>query len=344
MLLILPPRAQCKLMHAARCVPLARSVRKIRLFSVATLRDEELSDSAAPLVSSTLLVAPSWLAAQSPESVTIIDASWYMPAAKRDTRAEYIQHRIPGAAFFDIDAVVDRTNPAPHMLPPIDVWATAAAELGIRHSVPVVCYDSAGLLSAARARWTLRAFGHERVALLHGGLPRWVAEGLPTGSGEPHILSARVEHWELNKEIVSTLQQVQTRTPSTVVIDARPAGRFEGRDPEPRAGVAGGHIPGSCSLPFTDLLDEANYRTFLPTAQLRAALIRAGVDLHAAGNTFITTCGSGVTAAVLALALQLAGIAESRISVYDGSWSEWGAHPTTIKEVGPSAAALLKRG
>jgi len=252
-----------------------------------------------------------------------VDGTWHMPQAKRDPRAEFEAAHIPGAVFFDIDAIADRTTSLPHMLPTAEEFATAVGALGIGGGDQVVVYDVRGVVSAARVWWTFRAFGHDAVAVLDGGLRKWQAEGRPVEGG-PAAPARRTFTARRRPELVRDLEAMRTNVTSRAaqVLDARSAGRFAGTEPEPRPGLRGGHIPGSLNLPY-----ETLYRadgTLKPPDELRAAITAAGVDL---ARPVVTSCGSGVTASVLALALYLAGRRDA--AVYDGSWSEWGAHADT---------------
>jgi thiosulfate/3-mercaptopyruvate sulfurtransferase len=268
------------------------------------------------------VVTTDWLARHLGETdLRVVDGTWHMPQLGRDARAEFAAAHVPGAVFFDIDAIADRATTLPHMLPTADEFATAAGGLGIGSDDRVVVYDVRGVVSAARVWWTFRAFGHDAVAVLDGGLKKWRAEGRAVESG-PASPPRRTFRARLRPELVRDLGAMRANLDSRAaqVLDARSAGRFAGTEPEPRAGLRGGHIPGSLNLPY-----ETLYRadgTLRPPDELRSAVVAAGVDL---GRPIVTTCGSGVTASVLALALYLAGRPD--VAVYDGSWSEWGARP-----------------
>jgi thiosulfate/3-mercaptopyruvate sulfurtransferase len=273
------------------------------------------------------IVSTEWLAKHLGErDLRVLDGTWHMPQLKRDAHAEFVAAHIPGAVFFDIDRIADRATPLPHMLPTAEEFAEAVGGLGIASDDRVVVYDVRGVVSAARVWWTFRAFGHERVAVLDGGLRAWIAEGRPTAAGEPpptrREFRARLRP-ELVRDFESMRRNVGTRVEQ--VVDARSRGRFEGTEPEPRAGLRGGHIPGSLNVPY-----ETLYRadgTLLPPDALRAAFAAGGIDL---GKPITTTCGSGVTASVLTLALSLLGRAD--VAVYDGSWTEWGGRTDTRVE------------
>jgi thiosulfate/3-mercaptopyruvate sulfurtransferase len=273
------------------------------------------------------IVTTAWLAAEVGASdLRVVDGSWHMPHLGRDPRAEFRAEHIPGAVFFDIDAIADRRGGLPHMLPSADEFGRAVGALGISNDARVVVYDTRGVVSAARVWWTFRAFGHERVAVLDGGLARWKTEGRPLESGEP---TPRPRAFAAARQpgLVRDLTSMQANLTSRgeQVLDARSRGRFAGTEPEPRAGLRGGHIPGSLNLPYDEL-----YRadaTLRPAGELRHALEAAGVDL---ARPVVTTCGSGVTASVLALALYLVGRPDT--AVYDGSWTEWAGRPDTPVE------------
>jgi thiosulfate/3-mercaptopyruvate sulfurtransferase len=266
------------------------------------------------------LVTTDWLAKHLGEAdLRVVDGTWHMPQLGRDARAEFEAAHVPGAVFFDIDAIADRATTLPHMLPTVDEFAAAVGGLGIAGDDRVVVYDVRGVVSAARVWWTFRAFGHDAVAVLDGGLKKWRAEGRAVVGG-PATPPRRTFRARLRPELVRDLSAMRANLDSRAsqVLDARSAGRFAGTEPEPRAGLRGGHIPGSLNLPY-----ETLYRadgTLRPPDELRGAAVAAGVDL---GRPIVTTCGSGVTASVLALALYLAGRPD--VAVYDGSWSEWGA-------------------
>ncbi len=282
---------------------------------------------------SSALVSTDWLAEHlSAPDVRVVDASYYMPGEGLNPRAEYELHHIPGAVFFDIDEIADTTSPLPHMLPPPEKFSSRVRKLGLGDGTRIVVYDQRGLFSAARVWWTFRFFGHEDVAVLDGGLPKWLAEGRPVEDGKGQ---AGERHFtaRMNSLMLRDKEQIESnlRSGRQQVIDARSRGRFEGRDPEPRPGLRGGHIPGSLNLPYVELLDSAT-QTMLPAAEIKARFAAAGLDF---GRPVITTCGSGITASVLALGLHLIGHRD--VAVYDGSWCEWGLPGDTPVETDPPA-------
>jgi thiosulfate/3-mercaptopyruvate sulfurtransferase len=270
------------------------------------------------------LVTTDWLARRLTDpDVRVVDGTWHMPQTGRDARAEFEAAHIPGAVFFDIDAIADRSTTLPHMLPSAEDFAAAVGALGIGNGHRVVVYDVRGVVSAARVWWTFRAFGHDAVSVLDGGLRKWQAEGRRVEPGHP-APARQAFTPRLRPELVRDLEAMRANLDgsSAQVLDARSAGRFAGIEPEPRAGLRGGHIPGSLNLPY-----ETLYRadgTLRPPDELRVAITAAGVDL---ARPVVTSCGSGVTASVLALALYLVG--RQDVAVYDGSWSEWGARADT---------------
>jgi len=271
------------------------------------------------------LVDTDWLAAHLGEAgLRIVDATWYLPHLARDAGKEFEAAHIPGAVFFDIDAVADRLTVLPHMLPDPQSFARAVGALGIGSDDRVVVYGGRHLIASARAWWTFRVFGHDDVAVLDGGLPRWRREGRPLESGV-RSPSRRVFAPRVRPELVRDLSAMRGNLASQreQVIDARSHGRFIGAEPELRPGVRSGHIPGSFNLPY-DRLFHPEDTTMLPAPELRRAFETAGLDLTRA---LTATCGSGVSAAVLALGLHLLG--RSDVAVYDGSWTEWGGRDDT---------------
>jgi thiosulfate/3-mercaptopyruvate sulfurtransferase len=274
------------------------------------------------------LVSTGWLAEHLPESdLVVVDCSWFMPASGRNAHAEFLEAHIPGARFLDIDAVSDRSSPLPHMLPRAEEFGRAMERLGIGRGDRIIVYDNSPVRSAARGWFTLRHFGAERVAVLDGGFGKWVAEGRPVESGEPPPREAAFDALE-SAEIV-TKQQILAGEVDSPLLDARGRGRFEGSEPDPRSGVAPGHIPGARNLPFGALYNADG--TFKPIGEIRRLFEEAGID---PAQPFAASCGSGVTASSLIFAAHLLGNDSTKL--YDGSWSEWGADPATPKAVGPA--------
>lgn len=270
------------------------------------------------------LVSTAWLAdhIDAPD-VRVVDASWYFPQEERDAKAEFALAHIPGAVFFDIDEISDEASDLPHMLPSPVKFASRVRKLGLGDGSRIVVYDQLGLRSAARVWWTFRAMGHEDVVVLDGGLPKWIAEGRKTHDG---FAAPRDRHFtaRYSNDLVRDLGQVKRalESGSAQLVDARPAARFTGEAPEPRAGLRGGHMPGAFNVPSSSLL--APDGTVKTAAQLTELFEKTGVDLK---RPIVTTCGSGITAAMLSLAL--ARIGKDRVPVYDGSWAEWGARDDT---------------
>lgn len=268
------------------------------------------------------LVSTGWLDAHlNDPDLRVIDASWYLPGEGREARAEYAAAHIPGARFFDIDEIADRRSSLPHMAPPPEMFVSRLRAMGIGDGHQVVVYDGAGIRSAARVWWTFRLMGKTDVAVLDGGFPRWRAEGRPVEDQAPllrdrHLTAARQAGLVKDVTQVAAASKLGDRQ----IVDARPAGRFRGTEPEPWPGLRSGHIPGARNLPFLEVLNPDG--TMKDAAALRAAFDAAGVDL---ARPIITTCGSGVTASVLALALERLGHRDW--AVYDGSWAEWGSFP-----------------
>ena len=274
------------------------------------------------------LVSTDWLDARLGEpDLRVVDASWFMPASGRSGRDEYLAAHIPGAVFLDIDALSDRSNPAPHMLPSPEDFGAAMGALGIGRDDCIIVYDNSPIRTAARGWFMLRHFGAENVAILDGGFQKWVAEGKPTEAGEAETGSA--DFAAEPRTAIVTKQDIIAGL-DTPLLDARGRPRFEGSAPDPRPGVAPGHIPGAGNLPFEELYNPDG--TFRSPARLRRLFELAGID---PAKPFVASCGSGVTANSLIFAAHLLGNDEARL--YDGSWSEWGADPATPKEQGPAA-------
>ena len=268
-------------------------------------------------MSSRPIISVEWLQSHlSDDSVCIVDATSFLPTEQRDAHAEYLQKHIPGAVFFDIDAI-STPGDLPHMLPTAEVFATAAGKLGLQKDKTIVVYDAKGLFSAARVWWTLSIFGFENVRVLDGGLPAWEQAGFKLASGEVSVEPVFVEV-SLDKNAVVDAGQVlhASESGSAEILDARSRGRFDGIDPEPRQGLRGGHIPGSKCLPFTTLLNNGKLKSDDELKEIFATLNLAS------DKPVYTTCGSGVTAAVLTLAMHCIGICNT--ALYDGSWTEWG--------------------
>ena len=272
------------------------------------------------------LVSTDWLAKHLRDpDLRVLDASWYLPAPNltaqnRDAKAEYAAAHIPGARFFDIDEISDQRSSLPHMAPPPEKFMSRLRAMGVGDGHQVVVYDGAGIFSAARVWWTFRLMGKMDVAVLDGGFPKWQAEGrevedMPPVIRDRHMTVSRQNH--LVKDVTQVAHAAKLG--EAEIIDARAAARFRGEAPEPRAGLRSGHIPGSKNLPFGEVLNPDG--TMKPPAELKAVFEAAGVDLK---KPAITTCGSGVTAAILSLALERMG--HRNHSLYDGSWAEWGMY------------------
>ena len=269
------------------------------------------------------LVSTDWLDQHLKDpDLRVIDASWYLPEMGRNPRDEYNEAHIPGARFFDIDEISDQRSDLPHMAPPVEKFMSRMRAMGIGDGHQVVVYDGSGLSSAARVWWTFRLMGHRDVAVLDGGFPKWQAEGREV-EDMPPVVKDRHMTVRFQNQLVRDVTQVSqaAKLSNVQIVDARAAGRFRGELPEPREGLRSGHIPGSINVPFTALLNAD--KTMKSPDELKSVWQDAGVDLT---KPVITTCGSGVTAAVLALGLERAG--HDTWALYDGSWAEWGQFPT----------------
>lgn len=271
---------------------------------------------------SSSIVETEWLAQNlRDEDVVVLDGSKHLPNAGRDGAAEFLQKRIPGARYFDIDVIADTSDPLPHMVPSAKTFASHVGKMGISNTTRVIVYDAMGLQSAARVWWMFKIMGHSNVAILNGGLPKWTAEGNATEDGphDPHPeveFNAALQHDKVVslENILAGLNSGDTRQ----IIDARAAGRFKGTAPEPRAEINSGRIPGSYNLPFNILLEED--KTIKSPEKIAIAFSNAGIDPD---KPVITSCGSGVTAAILVLGLSL--ISDNQeVALFDGSWTQWG--------------------
>ena len=268
-----------------------------------------------------MLVTTDWLAAELGKTdIRVIDATMFLAGHARNARAEFETAHIPGAVFFDIDEVSDLTSPLPHMLPQAEKFASRMQALGLGDGSRIIVYDNSPLRSAARVWWMLTVFGAHEVAVLDGGFAKWQAESRPTESGKPIVRHRHFTVWA-DKSLVRDAKAMtdNLRTKTEQVVDARSAGRFVGTEPEPRAGLRSGHIPGSKNIPFDSLVNDDG--TYKSRDAIKAAFDTAGIDL---AKPVIGTCGSGVTSAVLAFGAALIG--HDKMAIYDGSWSEWGAN------------------
>ncbi|TXL81708.1 3-mercaptopyruvate sulfurtransferase [Vineibacter terrae] len=277
------------------------------------------------------LVSTEWLASHlDAPDVRVVDGSFYLPAQNRDAKAEYAAQHIPGAVFFDIDEIADSDNPLPHMMPSPEKFSSRVRRLGLGDGVRVVVYDGNPMMGACRVWWMFRAFGHKDVAVLDGGLPKWQREGRPV-TDEPTMPRERHFTARLDSTLVRDAAQVKRLLDGKAeqVVDARAAPRFRGEAPEPRPGLRLGHMPGALNLPYADLID-ARSGTMLPQEALKQRLAAAGID---PARKVTASCGSGVSACVVALGLYLTGAREA--AIYDGSWAEWGSREDTPIVTGP---------
>jgi thiosulfate/3-mercaptopyruvate sulfurtransferase len=275
------------------------------------------------------LVSTEWLACElGAPDLTVLDASWHMPSANRDPRAEYEERHIPRARFFDIEAISDRDAGTPHMLPSAEQFACAMGDLGVGSTNRIVVYDGSDLRTSARAWFMLRHFGARQVAILDGGLAKWLREGRPTEGGYPSPRDVRFDAVARGEQVVH--KDELTSGTDAPILDARSRARFEGTEKDPRPDVERGHIPGARNIPYAYVYRDDG--TFRCPEELRTLFSDAGADI---GRPFIASCGSGVTANSLIFAAHLAGNDCTRL--YDGSWSDWGSDPDTPKELGPAA-------
>lgn len=276
------------------------------------------------------IVSTAWLGEHfNAPDVAIIDASWYLPAQKRDAKAEFAARRIPGAQFFDIDEIADTASPLPHMLPSPEKFASRMRKLGIGDGKKVIAYDGGGLFSAARAWWMFRVFGHDDVAVLDGGFPKWEAKLRPIEDGPPRRPQERHFTARYRPMMVRDRHEVESaaKDASAVIADARSPARFRGEEQETRPGVRSGHIPGARNVHYATLLQPDG--TLKTPADIAKVFADSGIDL---AKPVITSCGSGVTAAILTLGLTLAGARDH--ALYDGSWTEWGGDHSLPLETG----------
>ena len=261
------------------------------------------------------------------DSLKIIDASYYLPSSKRNARREFEDCHIPGAVFFDIDEISDQGSKLPHMLPDPKFFSRKMGELGISRDQRIICYDTnSGAMAAMRVFWMFKVYSHEKVSLLNGGIARWISEGYKTEQGVKITSPQSYKPGNFDKLLVSNIDQVRKncKTKLEQVVDARSSGRFDGSEEEPRSGLQRGHIPSSINLPFENLTNRRDTTSILSSKEILSLITNYGID---PARPIISTCGSGVTAAVLFFNLHLLGY--DTVSIYDGSWSEWGSRSDT---------------
>ena len=275
------------------------------------------------------LVSTKWLAKRLENAeVRVLDASWYLPGMNRNPIIEYEKRHIPNARFFDIDDISDNRSELPHMVPPIEKFMSKVRKLGVGDGHQVIVYDGSGMFSAARVWWLFKMMGHKNIAVLNGGLPKWISDGFPVNDKPPIIRDRHMMVDQISSYVRDVTQvAAASKLGDHEIVDARSPGRFRGEENEPREGLRRGHIPNSKNVFFKSLLNED--QTFKNNTELKRVFYSAGVDMT---KPVITTCGSGVSAAVLNLGLELIGKTDH--SLYDGSWTEWGMSPALPVETG----------